>query len=178
LRDFVIEIVEGPRAGTQVPLTGALEAGRSQDAGLMLDDEQASRRHARIEPAADGAVVADLGSTNGTYVNEQPIHVRRLLRPGDRVRIGVSVLELRTQGQVREQPSAVRPVPPFAPPGPDLINPATASPPATAGDDPASDAYGALARLVDVSVKRQTTIAVFAFLAFSGLVVLIFFGVD
>jgi pSer/pThr/pTyr-binding forkhead associated (FHA) protein len=177
LGDFVIEIVEGPRAGTQVPLTGVLEAGRAQDAALVLDDEQASRRHARIEPAADGAVVADLGSTNGTYVNEQPIHVRRLLRPGDRVRIGMSVLELRTQGQVRAQPSAVRPVPPFAAPGPDVLAPAPVKPPAAGPDEPASEAYGALERLVDVSVKRQTNLAVFAFLAFSSLVVLIFFGV-
>lgn len=175
----MIEIIEGPSAGTQLPLSGAIEAGRSQDAGLVLDDNEASRHHARIEPSGDGALVTDLGSTNGTFVNEQPIHARRVLRAGDRVRMGLSVLELRTAGQVRAQPSAARPIPPFAPPQAGVLRPAPARPAVAAAnaDDPSSDAYGALERLVDVSVKRQTNLAVFAFLAASGLAVLIFFGV-
>jgi pSer/pThr/pTyr-binding forkhead associated (FHA) protein len=171
---LVLEIVEGPRAGGQAPLTEPLEVGRSGRAGLVLDDEQASRRHALIEPSGEGAIVTDLGSTNGTYVNEQPIHSRRTLRRGDRIRIGLSVLELRSSADVRSQPSAVRPVPPFEPPGA-ALNPAPAT--ALPNVDDSREAYRALERLVDVSVKRQTRIAVFAFLAASGLAVLIFFGV-
>jgi pSer/pThr/pTyr-binding forkhead associated (FHA) protein len=170
----VLEIVEGPSAGGQIPLTNALEVGRSGQAGLVLDDEQASRRHALIEPSTNGAVVTDLGSTNGTYVNEQPIHSRRELRRGDRIRVGLSVLELRSSADVGAQPSAVRPVPPFAPPGA-VLNPAPAA--ALPAADDSSEAYRALERLVDVSVKQQTRTAVFAFLAASGLAVLIFFGV-
>src|SRR2546421_4815306 len=127
MSDLVLEVIEGPAAGRQLPLTGPFEAGRSSEASLTLDDGQVSRHHARFEPTTDGAVVSDLGSMNGTYVNEQPIYTARLLRPGDRVRIGLSVLELRTAGQIHSEPSAVRPVPPFAPAGGGVLQPVPAS---------------------------------------------------
>ena len=104
MSDLILEIVEGPAAGQQLPLTQAVEAGRSADVGLSLSDEQASRHHARIEPSGGGAVVTDLDSSNGTYVNDQPISQPTQLRPGDRVRIGLSVLELRDRAPVTAQP--------------------------------------------------------------------------
>jgi len=187
MSDLVLEVIEGPLAGRQLPLTVPFEAGRSSDAGLTLDDTQVSRHHARFEPSGDGAVVSDLGSTNGTYVNEQPIYTARALRPGDRVRVGLSVLELRTAGDVRAQPSAVRPTPPFAPVGDGVLQPvpsAALPPTSEAGsvafteDEPQpGDAYLALARLVDARVKRQTSVAVIAMISAAGLAVLIFFGV-
>jgi pSer/pThr/pTyr-binding forkhead associated (FHA) protein len=187
MADLLLEVIEGPLAGTQIPLIGPVEAGRSSDAGLTLDDSQVSRHHARIEPSGSAAVVSDLGSTNGTYVNDQPIYTPRELRPGDRIRIGLSVVELRSPQQVERQPSAVIPVPPFAPVGADVLQPAPdAALPATAQDayagEPAGeaqpgDAYAALASLVDARVKRQTSVAVIAMIAAGGLAVLIFFGV-
>jgi pSer/pThr/pTyr-binding forkhead associated (FHA) protein len=185
---LLLEVIEGPEAGTQIPLTGPVEAGRSSDASLTLDDSQVSRHHARIEPSGGAAVVADLGSMNGTYVNDQPIYRPRELRPGDRIRIGLSVLELRSPQQVERQPSAVIPVPPFAPVGADVLQPAPSSalPPLAqegeaagvpAGEAQPGDAYAALASLVDARVKRQTSVAVIAMLAAGGLAVLIFFGV-
>jgi pSer/pThr/pTyr-binding forkhead associated (FHA) protein len=188
MSDLVLEVIEGPLAGRQLPLTGPFEAGRSSQAGLTLDDGQVSRHHARFEPSADGAVVSDLGSMNGTYVNEQPIYTARVLRPGDRVRLGLSVLELRTAGEIKAQPSAVRPVPPFAPVGDGVLQPVPsaalpptsqdAAPVAFTTDEPQpGDAYLALARLVDAKVKRQTSVAVIAMISAAGLAVLIFFGV-
>lgn len=171
MSELILEIIEGPEAGRQAPLTQALEAGRSADADLTLGDDQASRRHARIEPSGGGAVVSDLGSRNGTYVNDQPISGSRELRPGDRVRIGLSVIELRTTGEVAAQPSAVRPLPPFAAPGAGGVGAPSARDTAAVGDD-----YAALAALVDTKVKRQTGIAVFAMLSAAGLAVLIYFG--
>jgi hypothetical protein len=53
-------------------------------------------------------VVEDLGSTNGTYVNEQPISAPRPLSPGDKIRVGLTVIELRTRQQVAARPSAVQ----------------------------------------------------------------------
>ena len=74
-----------------VPIT----IGRSGDNAVVLDgDEFASVRHARVESARDGVWVVDLGSTNGTYVNDERIDGRRRLREGDVVRIGETELRL------------------------------------------------------------------------------------
>jgi FHA domain len=107
MSDLILEIVEGPGAGKQVSLDGALDAGREASLPLHLDDGQVSRRHARFSVHGGQVVVEDLGSTNGTYVNEQPISSPRELRPGDKVRLGLTVLELRTRQQVAARPSAV-----------------------------------------------------------------------
>ncbi|MFI5914774.1 FHA domain-containing protein [Dactylosporangium sp. NPDC051541] len=56
-------------------------------ATVVLDDRDVSRRHARIELAGDELTIADLGSTNGTFVNDERV-TRRVLAPGDRLRIG------------------------------------------------------------------------------------------
>jgi predicted component of type VI protein secretion system len=108
MADLTLEIVEGPEAGRQVPLETIVDIGREPSLPLHLDaDTQVSRRHARITAQGGSAVVEDLGSTNGTYVNEQPIHSPRSLAPGDRVRIGLTVVELRSAQQVASRPSAV-----------------------------------------------------------------------
>src|SRR4051812_15599970 len=108
MSDLILEIVEGPGAGKQVPVDGALDVGRESSLALHLDEDgQVSRRHARFSLQGSDVVVEDLGSTNGTYVNEQPISSPRMLRAGDKVRVGLTVLELRTRQQVAARPSAV-----------------------------------------------------------------------
>jgi pSer/pThr/pTyr-binding forkhead associated (FHA) protein len=111
MADLILEIVEGDDAGRQTPLEGSIEIGREASIGLALDDDQTSRRHARVTAQGGRAVVEDLGSTNGTYLNGQPIEGERTLRPGDRLRVGLTVFELRTAADVQRQPSAVIPVP-------------------------------------------------------------------
>jgi pSer/pThr/pTyr-binding forkhead associated (FHA) protein len=67
----------------------ALTVGRGSDNDLPLEvDEYASGRHARFEPRRDGVYVADLGSTNGTFVNGIRLTGDRKLVPGDIVRVG------------------------------------------------------------------------------------------
>ena len=108
MADLILEIVEGSKAGQQIPLETVVDIGREPSLPLSLDeDTQASRRHARISVQGGQAVVEDLGSTNGTYVNEQPIHAPRTVSPGDRVRIGLTVIELRSTQQVQQRASAV-----------------------------------------------------------------------
>jgi pSer/pThr/pTyr-binding forkhead associated (FHA) protein len=109
--ELILEIVEGEEAGRQEALNGPIEIGRDASTTLSLQDEQMSRRHARVSAQGDVAIVEDLGSTNGTYVNEQPIEGPRELRAGDRIRVGLTVLEVRTAQDVQRQPSAVQPVP-------------------------------------------------------------------
>src|SRR5262245_24256503 len=74
---------------------GAFVLGRGSNADLQLDDESVSRRHAlfRLEPEL-GPSVEDLGSRNGTFVNERRIAGRVQLAAGDRVALGGCRLEL------------------------------------------------------------------------------------
>ncbi len=77
----------GPLTGQRFPIHGIVEAGR-EAAGITLGfDTAASRRHASFSPSPGGITVADLGSTNGTFVNDQRVQ-SQTLRPGDSVRIG------------------------------------------------------------------------------------------
>jgi predicted component of type VI protein secretion system len=165
---MVVEVVEGPDAGRRIELDRAIELGRGDDAGFVLNDPQASRRHARIRPATDGAVVEDLGSTNGTFLNGNPVYGPTIMSPGDTVLIGLSVLELRTADVVARQGSAVRPVPPalaVPPQQPDYLLPAAAR-------DPAPDHE--LDRLLDVRVKAKARLAPLAILIVVVLAVLVF----
>src|SRR3954452_9679993 len=108
MSDLILEIVEGSEAGKQLPLDNVVDIGREPSLTLHLDqDTQVSRRHARISVQGGQVVAEDLGSTNGTYVNDQPISSPRALRPGDRIRVGLTVIELRSQQQVRERASGV-----------------------------------------------------------------------
>jgi pSer/pThr/pTyr-binding forkhead associated (FHA) protein len=111
MSDITLEIVEGPGAGQQVELTGPIEIGREQSAGLVLEDDLVSRRHVRVTPAEGGAVAEDLGSSNGTFVNGEEIHAPTRLTPGDHLLVGVTVVELRSAAQVAVSPTAVRPRP-------------------------------------------------------------------
>jgi predicted component of type VI protein secretion system len=202
MADLILEIVEGAEAGRQLPLSGPIDIGREPSLGLPLQDTQASRRHARVSLQNNAVVVEDLGSTNGTYVNDQPIQAPRVIQPGDRVRIGLTVLQLRSQQQVAQRASAVQPSPQITAVDQHVLQPAApqelAPPPAAAapnvpqvgveetepafvpqealGDIEAKSDYTAVARLVDTRVKRQTNIAVFALLGAAGLAVLLVFG--
>jgi pSer/pThr/pTyr-binding forkhead associated (FHA) protein len=110
--ELSLEIVEGAGAGRTVAVTGSVTIGRGRDADLVLADELVSRRHARLAPDGQGAVVEDLGSRNGTFVNGEATHGPVRLRPGDQLQLGVTLVELRSARQVAERPSAVHPVPP------------------------------------------------------------------
>jgi predicted component of type VI protein secretion system len=124
MADLILEIVEGKEAGRQLELDRALDVGRDQGMPIALpDDTQVSRRHARVSPQNGVAVVEDLGSTNGTFVNDQQIHSPRQLSPGDRIRIGLTVFELRSPQQVQQRPSAVQPRPQFTQVGEGVLAP-------------------------------------------------------
>ncbi len=81
-----------PRA---VRLTSTMAIGRDAGCELRIDDTYASTQHARIFGKGDAWYVEDLGSTNGTFVNDQRLATPAMLQPGDRVRVGTTVLELR-----------------------------------------------------------------------------------
>jgi len=90
-------VVEGSLQGTTVALQGqTITLGRAHDSTIVLDDDYASSRHARIYPDQTGQwTVEDLGSTNGTYLDRQRLTAPMPLQPGMPIRIGRTVIELR-----------------------------------------------------------------------------------
>ncbi|NNK92478.1 MAG: FHA domain-containing protein [Acidimicrobiia bacterium] len=89
-----ITIMEPPELkGAVMPVTDELTIGRAAACTLTLDDTYVSQQHARIVRRDGQHLVDDLGSTNGTFVNRERITVPVVLKPGDRVQIGSTVLE-------------------------------------------------------------------------------------
>jgi len=94
----------GPAAGRRHPLgDGPALIGRAGECDLRPDEPTVSRRHARIDVAAGGHVVADLGSANGTRVNDEPVAGPRPLRDGDYLRVGGCVYRYLAGGNVEAE---------------------------------------------------------------------------
>ncbi|MEU2877435.1 FHA domain-containing protein [Streptomyces sp. NPDC007070] len=90
-------VTEGTLAGTTVALQGqTITLGRAHDSTIVLDDDYASSRHARIYPDQGGQwIVEDLGSTNGTYLDRSRLTTPTPIPLGAPIRIGKTVIELR-----------------------------------------------------------------------------------
>jgi hypothetical protein len=81
--------------GREVPIDrDTMVIGRLQGSEVEVDDPGASRRHAEIRKDGDRFVLVDLGSTNGTLVNDSPV-AEQALEDGDRITIGRTVIEFR-----------------------------------------------------------------------------------
>jgi hypothetical protein len=91
-----LEIVEGPGRGQVIGLSTQKPStiGRSSGCDIVLEDLSISTRHCRLELGPEGWAVADLDSTNGTYLNERPVS-RRSIGNGDVIRIGETSLQFR-----------------------------------------------------------------------------------
>ncbi len=76
-------------------LSGTLEIGRAESCQVHLEDRYASLHHAKLSSRDGVWLIEDLGSTNGTYVNDRRISAPVEVHAGDVVRIGKTVLELR-----------------------------------------------------------------------------------
>jgi len=90
-------VTHGALAGTRVSLDARpILIGRADDSTLVLDDDYASTRHARIAQQGDEWYVEDLGSTNGTYLDRAKVTGPTRVPLGVPVRIGKTVIELRS----------------------------------------------------------------------------------
>jgi hypothetical protein len=76
-------LMVGPRGAT---------LGRSRESEIVIDDANVSRQHAELRPRGGACVISDLGSTNGTRVNGRQIHGPEVVRPGDEIEVGSSVV--------------------------------------------------------------------------------------
>ena len=89
-------VTGGSLAGTSIGLVDQqITIGRANDATLVLSDDYASSRHARLFPQNGQWIVEDLGSTNGTYLDRQKVTQPTPVPAGVPIRIGKTVLELR-----------------------------------------------------------------------------------
>ena len=93
-----LRVVAGPDQGRVFNLIEGttLSIGRGDTNDLALHDEFASARHARFEPRRDGVYVQDVGSTNGTFVNGQPVR-RVVLTDGTQITLGRTTLVFRQE---------------------------------------------------------------------------------
>lgn len=113
-----------------------LVIGRDEKNGVHLSDPSVSRRHALLSSALDEYFIEDLGSTNGTLLNDRPV-TKHILKSGDLLRLGEYVLsferaaqELIGDDEDPEKTQVIRrvaPKPPQAPPPPKMIAPKTAT---------------------------------------------------
>src|SRR5512136_148492 len=97
-------VQQGPRAGQSFDLDKpVITLGREASSDIVLEDPQVSRRHARLTLQAGGYVIEDLGSTNGTFINEQRLTGAQPINLGDKLRLGDNVvLSVSGSLQVRE----------------------------------------------------------------------------
>jgi pSer/pThr/pTyr-binding forkhead associated (FHA) protein len=89
-------IIAGAREGLEIPLDADhLTIGRSAQSGLVIRDEYTSTNHARLQLWNGDWVIQDLGSTNGTFVDNQRVSVPTPVAPFTPVSVGSTIFELR-----------------------------------------------------------------------------------
>ena len=139
-------IKEGPNSGQELDLEGSSVLGRDPaSATLVIEDPEASRRHASLTPGASGVVVEDLGSTNGTFVNGERVEGQRDCGVGDEIRIGNTVLVVQSAVEATRMSPVPEPADPGATamgdapptdPGPSAPEPPAPEPPASPQSEP------------------------------------------
>jgi pSer/pThr/pTyr-binding forkhead associated (FHA) protein len=175
-----LEVIEGPDAGKQILVDRPIVIGRDPQSDLVLEDGEASAQHARITPSPDGtATVEDLGSANGTFLNQNELMGPAHLDPGDELLIGVSIIQLRTADDLSSRGSGVIQLPPalaVAERSPTYVNPevAHADQSAHGAGEPAS--HPTVEKYLDVRVRRRAQLAPLAMLVLIAIALILYFS--
>ncbi|MBU3126936.1 FHA domain-containing protein [Clostridium tagluense] len=82
------------RVGAVIPLNDELSVGRKADNLLILGDKYVSSQHARIYRKNTDYILQDLGSTNGTLMNNKKVKDRVVIKKGDEIKIGTSIFKV------------------------------------------------------------------------------------
>jgi diguanylate cyclase (GGDEF)-like protein len=90
-RAYVI-VLAGEQVGSMFRLEGETLIGRTAQAKIRLNDDGISRRHARILPRGEDVIIEDLKSANGTVVNDEAVDGERVLKDGDKIRLGSTTI--------------------------------------------------------------------------------------
>lgn len=115
----MLVVRQGTQAGMSFQLMGRRAVlGREESSDIVIQDPEASRRHAQVGWQGGQFVLEDLGSTNGTYVNGIQITTPQVLNPGDSIGIGQTALVFQMAGaQMGQFAPAYQNSPPMAYPG-------------------------------------------------------------
>jgi pSer/pThr/pTyr-binding forkhead associated (FHA) protein len=87
LPKFMLRGVSGPTFGKTFAVVGSMTIGRSPDCGIAIATDEISRHHAKLQVTPSGVMVEDLGSANGTFVNNQRVHGSAMMKPNDELRL-------------------------------------------------------------------------------------------
>ena len=102
-RHACLVVIFGAEIGRRIALEGRdVVIGRAASNDLQLDNDSVSRTHAIISRTSQGFVLRDQDSTNGSFVNDQPVR-ERALKDGDQIRIGRAMLKFLTSDNVEAQ---------------------------------------------------------------------------
>src|SRR5262245_5728415 len=105
-RAFTLRVVSAEGGGQQTQLGArAIVIGADPTCGLIIEDPKASRRHAEVSATPDGVLVRDLGSRNGTFVDN--VRVTEATAPaGATLRVGHTIIQILAQAPPAIRPSA------------------------------------------------------------------------
>ena len=99
-KEACLVVIYGDELGKKYNLnTAAVMLGRSSKCDIQIDQESISRNHSKIVNTGKSLLIRDLGSTNGTYVNDEPIE-EHVLRDGDLIKIGRTIFKFLTGGNI------------------------------------------------------------------------------
>jgi pSer/pThr/pTyr-binding forkhead associated (FHA) protein len=87
LPKFMIRGVSGPTFGKTYAVVGSMTIGRNNDCDICIATDEISRQHAKLQVVPSGVMVEDLGSANGTFVNNQRVHGSVLMKSSDELRL-------------------------------------------------------------------------------------------
>lgn len=140
---YHLSILEGPEKGKSFPLVKDVRVGRGTDNDIVLTDLRVSRQHGMITVRGRDFIATDLGSPNGVFVNSVRIAGPQVLKEGDRIRLGDTVMVFSENPVSAPTPvtPAVkqRPVPPPPPPPLPVRQPVAPVPPPPASTFSMSD---------------------------------------
>ncbi len=143
---LVLIIKEGADAGREIPLISETTIGRDESADLVLADAGISRTHAKVTPEGNSAIIEDLGSSNGTFVNGERVEDPRRLRDGDELQLGNAIVAFASGTDETELIEPIDPDATEAHPGP-----------AAAAGGAAAAAAGAAAAAAPPDLPRRAT---------------------
>ena len=99
-KEACLVVIYGSELGKKYNLNApSLVIGRSSKCDIQIDQESISRNHSKIVNTGKSILVRDLGSTNGTYVNDEPID-EYVMRDGDLIKIGRTIFKFLTGGNI------------------------------------------------------------------------------
>jgi ABC transport system ATP-binding/permease protein len=185
----VIFVEQKPEAGREQPVEEGTTLGRD-GCDVNLIDPEVSRRHAAIRTSGGSLAIEDLGSTNGTFVNEERIAGVTVLSHGDTVRLGATVWTVSIDDATSAQPAAAvaaEPAPPApAPAGPrgDVEKPPEVAPsairrvlpPPAPGRAPAFSAPTARSGGGSAATRVEATIVCMVIIAAVAVALIVYFA--